>query len=203
MTDREADRKDDDAWLDALRGRSRAGTDESTRREAQATRRALLEARSQRDTTTEPDSQELQRLLFRLRREGLIGAPATANGWRLRAPVAVAAALALGLALTLTMPTLWLSSGDDGEVLRGSGSAQTIEVADVPATLQQLDALLRTTGALVAVTDIGNGATEVSAILPGKQSDAFVAELGRFGVKPPGRDGVLRIDVRPKNANKK
>ena len=206
MTDRDEDRRDeradDDAWLDALRGRPRAGMDESTLREAEATRLALLDARARRGATEEPDLEGLQRLLFRLRREGLIGASATSGGWRLRAPVAVAAALALGLALTLTMPTLWLGSGDDGEVLRGSGSVQAIEVADVQTTVQQLDTRLRGAGAIVAVTDIGNGATEVSATLPGQPTEALVTELGRFGVKPPGPDGVLRIEVRPKNAGK-
>lgn len=197
--------RDDEAWLEALRGKAAAGTDAATRREADDLRKALRALHAERSVSAAPDdAQSLQRLLFRLRREGLLtsgaaaprAAPARPAAWWRRAPLALAAALALGVALTVMMPAGWWSGEED--VMR-SGAVQTIEVDDVAATVQRLDAALRAAGAALTVVEVGGGAREVAATVPQERIDATRSALEPFGLKL-GRDGVLRIEVRPRSA---
>jgi hypothetical protein len=65
---------DDDAWVAALRGKSVANTDEAARLEAGELRRAMLDAHATRAAAEGSSPEELQRLLFRLRREQLLDA---------------------------------------------------------------------------------------------------------------------------------
>ena len=195
---------DDDAWLDALRGRPRAGTSPATLAEATAVRDALRAAPAQRAAAdaavTSEERQSLQRLLFRLRREGLIDGKRAdaAHARHRRVPMAVAAAvLTLGLAITLVGPGLW-QAAEDEPVLRSGGAVQVIESSDVADTVQKLEAALKAAGAAAAVTDLGQGAREVAATVPAERRDAAAAALAPFGIKPPGADGALRIEVRAK-----
>jgi hypothetical protein len=195
---------DDDAWLDALRGRPRAGTSPATLAEATAVRDALRAAHAQRTAADQPataeEQQSLQRLLFRLRREGLIDGKRAdaAHARHRRAPMAVAAAvLTLGLVITLVGPGLW-QAAEEEPVLRSGSAVQVIESSDVAATVQKLEAALKAAGAAVAVTDLGQGAREVAATVPAERRDAAAAALAPFGIKPPGADGALRIEVRAK-----
>jgi hypothetical protein len=195
---------DDDAWLDALRGRPRAGTSPATLAEATAVRDALRAAHAQRAAAdaavTAEERQSLQRLLFRLRREGLIDGKRAdaAHARHRRVPMAVAAAvLTLGLAITLVGPGLW-QAAEDEPVLRSGGAVQVIESNDVADTVQRLEAALKSAGATVAITDLGQGAREVAATVPAERRAAVAAALAPFGIKPPGADGALRIEVRVK-----
>lgn len=196
---------DDDAWLDALRGRPRAGTPPATLAEATAVRDALRAAHAQRtaaagDRATSEEQQSLQRLLFRLRREGLIDGKQAdaAHARHRRVPMAVAAAvLTLGLAITLVGPGLW-HGGEEEPVLRSGGAVQVIESDDVAATVLKIETALKAAGAAVAVTDLGNGAREVAATVPAERRDAAAAALAPLGIQPPGPDGALRIEVRAK-----
>jgi hypothetical protein len=187
-----------DAWLDALRGRPRAQTSAATRIEADAQRAALLQARAGQESEGE-DAQQLQRLLFRLRREGLLGPESAAERsfWRKRLPLAAAATLALGLAITTFGPSIhWMSSEDD-TVVRGGVAPQVVLSSDVADTVRRLEALLRGAGAAVAVSDLGDGAREVAATVPREQIDAVTPALAALGVKAPERSGALRVEVRP------
>lgn len=196
---------DDDAWLDALRGRPRPGTPPATQAEATALRDALRAAHAQRtatagDRATPEEQQALQRLLFRLRREGLIdGRQAdAAHARHRRAPMAVAAAvLTLGLVITLVGPGLW-HGGEEEPVLRSGAAVQLIESSNVADTVQKLDAALKAAGAAVAVTDLGQGAREVAATVPTERRNAVATALAPFGIQPPAADGALRIEVRAK-----
>lgn len=189
----------DDAWLDALRGRARAGTDEATRRAAADLRAALLDAQRRREgEVVREDPLELQRLLFRLRREGLLGAAAPAGGgaandstWRRRAPLALAAALALGIALTMVVPGGFF--GGEEDTLR-SGAGQSIQVDDVAATAQRIEAALRASGAAVSVVELGDGAREIAATVPPERLAETRRALQPFGVRVPD-NGALRIEV--------
>lgn len=196
---------DDDAWLDALRGRPRPGTPPATQAEAAALRDALRAAHAQRtaaagDRATPEEQQALQRLLFRLRREGLIDGKQAdaAHARHRRAPMAVAAAvLTLGLVITLVGPGLW-QGGEEEPVLRSGGAVQVIDSEDVATTVQQIETALKAAGATMAVTDLGNGAREVAATVPTERIAAVGAALAPLGIQPPARDGALRIEVRPR-----
>jgi hypothetical protein len=198
----DADDRDLDAWLDGLRGRPVAGSPAS--HEAATQREAIAAAHATR--ASEPqDPQELQRLLFRLRREGLLGAgadaaaqPGRTTRWRL--PAAAAAVLALGLALTMIGPGLW--HGGDEPVLRSGGAVQVLEVlaADVASTAQRLATALKAAGADVVIADTHGGGREVAATVPKERLADAAAALTPFALKPPAADGSLRIDVRPRAA---
>lgn len=198
----DTDDRDLDAWLDGLRGRSAVGSPANP--EAAAQREAIAAAHATR--ASEPqDPQELQRLLFRLRREGLLGAgtdaaaqPGRTTRWRL--PAAAAAVLALGLALTMIGPGLW--HGGDEPVLRSGPTLQVLEVdaaavADTTARVQQA---LLATGAVVSTLDAGGGAREVAATVPRDRLAEAARALAQFGLSPPAPDGALRIEVRPRTA---
>lgn len=187
-----------DAWLDALRGRPRAQTSAATRIEADAQRAALLRARADRDSEG-TDAQQLQRLLFRLRREGLLGPESATERsvWRKRLPMAAAAALALGLAITMFGPGVHWIPPEDDTVVRSGVAPQIVLSNDVADTVRMLEALLRGAGAAVAVSDLGDGAREVAATVPREQIDAVTPALAALGVRAPARNGALRVEVRP------
>lgn len=194
-------RDDLDDWLDGLRGRARPGGSPAAAAEAQAQRDAIAAAHAEHG---DDDGQELQRLLFRMRREGVLHASPQAKGataerrWGARLPLAAAAVLALGLAITMVGPGLW--QAEEPPVLRSGTAEQVLEVdaAQVAATAQQLADALRALGAAVAVTPLPEGATEVAATVPKEQLGAAAQALARFGLAPPAADGTLRIELRPR-----
>jgi anti-sigma-K factor RskA len=195
-------RPDDDldAWLAGLRGQSGDATDRAAA-EGADTRRALLAARAasaEHSRDAGDDAQSLQRLLFRLRRDGLLHADAAAartRRWRL--PMAAAAALVAGLALTLALPPeLW--RGEDEIVLRGDGAVQLLRVDDaaaVAATAARLESALRAAGAQVAVFDLEGGGREVAATVPAAQLQPAARALARDGVAL-GANGLVRVEIR-------
>ena len=192
-------RDDLDDWLDGLRGRRpRADAAPATAAEAQAERDAIAAAHAAQSGADDP--QELQRLLFRLRREGLLQADgaAAASRWRRRLPLAAAAALALGLAITMIGPGLW--QAEEAPVLRSGAAEQTLEVdaAAVDATAQRLLESLRAVGATATITDLGRGAREVAASVPKARLAEAARALEAFGLKPPAADGTVRVEVRPR-----
>jgi hypothetical protein len=190
-----SDDRDDDAWLDVLRGRAHPEVNSATRIEAQDTRRAVLDANRRTHASTSTEPEELQRLLFRLRREGLLSSGAFA--WKVRSAWAIAATLVLAIAFTALVPSSLFESGDE-PVLRGEGAVQIMEVTDVNASAMQIESVLRGAGASVAVFELGNGAREIAATVPEDRIDAATRELASFGIQAPGRDGALRVELRPK-----
>lgn len=191
-----------DHWLDGLRGRGRADAPAATRAEAQAQRTAIAEAHRDAQAALPDDPQELQRLLFRLRREGLLGAEsrAAAHPWRRRLPLAAAAVLALGLAITMIGPGLW--QAEEEPVLRSGAAVQTLEAdaSQVEAAALRVQQALRSAGATVSVIDIGGGAREVAATVPKERVAEATRALAALGLQPPAADGSLRVEVRPRAA---
>jgi len=106
---------DDEAWVAALRGKSVANTDEAARLEAGELRRAMLDAHATRAAAEGSNPEELQRLLFRLRREQLLDAaelrPETVQAssgagsrrWRATRKMGFALAAVLVLSITVIM----------------------------------------------------------------------------------------------------
>jgi hypothetical protein len=197
------DSRDDlDHWLDGLRGRDRADAPAATRAEARAQRPAIIDAHRAAHAASPDDPQELQRLLFRLRREGLLGAEAhaAAHPWRRRLPVAAAAVLALGLAITMIGPGLW--QAEEEPVLRSGAAVQTLEAdpSQVEVAALRVQQALLSAGATVTVNDIGGGAREVAATVPKERLAEAARALAPLGLRPPAADGTLRVEVRPRAA---
>lgn len=90
--------KDDQDWLDALAGKPNADAAPDTNRRAAALRASMLSIRKA-ETALEPSDDGLERLLFRLRSEGLLGKEK--QPWRLRLPTVFALAASVLFAVGL------------------------------------------------------------------------------------------------------
>lgn len=133
--------KDDQDWLDALAGKPNADADPATNRRAAALRASMLALRKQ-ETALEPPGDGLERLLFRLRSEGLLGKQK--QPWRLRLPTVFALAASVLFAVGLgavfftkkqeLVPLAVESSISQPIAVRSASSAQTL-FADNPEEL--------------------------------------------------------------------
>jgi hypothetical protein len=194
MTDEE---RDDQDWLEALAGRTPAGS----------RRAAILDARRLRDhvqrnvrapdvTVAERDAQREEQLLERARREGLID-PAQlerrARG-RMRPGITRWMAIAAGIAGVAMAPLLLLRSVHPTEHVRGaSDHVIRIEAADPAALKMQILDELRAAG--VAATGYGQlGVEGIDASLPKPLPPQVRAVLARRHLTVPS-NGVLRIEI--------
>ncbi|MCE9641456.1 MAG: hypothetical protein K8S22_15155 [Betaproteobacteria bacterium] len=181
---------DDDAWLAALAGRDPAGADAKTVTEARAMREAMLEARGDVASADDATERNLQRLLFRLRKERLLDDARAPRRWLPYAGIAVAASLALTTALIVFQRE---APDDDSAVMRGDGT-QTIARADPKASAAALVAVLRDAGLKPTLIEFGDTLT-VTADWPAQPDARQRAALAQHGLKPP-RDGRLRVEIR-------
>jgi negative regulator of sigma E activity len=179
---------DEDDWLEGLRGRPRAGSDPKTLWQAEAVRAAIEAGRIRPEQAAPDNDVELQRLLFRLRREGLLDSKP-----RWRVPLAAAAAVLVAVAVSLQLP----APPDDGP-MRGAGVPQVEHVANVAARVSELRATLEAVGAPVVVTPLSGGGQEVAATVPSPSLDEAGRRLAALGLKPPATDGTFRVEVRPR-----
>lgn len=188
--------EDDDAWLEALRGTPRPGTDPATLAEAGSVRRAILEAKTDAAPDEVSDGAGLQRLMFRLRREGLLQGSGSSGRWKV--PTAAVAALFVGVALSFTLLQRGGEEQNDDTQLRGGASTQVLRSDDVGGTVSVLEAALRTAGATVAINDVDGGGKEVAASIPPARLAEVRKSLSALGLKPPQANGSLRVEIRPR-----
>ncbi len=178
---------DDDRWLDILSGRDAGeSADATTRREARALRTALL--RDGYKDTEDPalDEQSLERLQFRLRREGLLGRSSRLKRWFRDTPLSAVAAL---LVLAIVLPiTLQMNRTHDEAVpvvpdevrSRSVVPAQTLLAQDPRVHAEQIASRLRETGLTVKISEF-DGAWYVDTQLPAPVTEdtrAFLESLG-------------------------
>jgi len=181
----------DDAWLRALAGRPDAGLPDEVRREAEALRRAL--GREPDAPPVAPDERELERLLFRLRRERLLepGSRWTSRTWL---PLAAAAVLVLGVAPVLLSPDF--RRPDEDAAIGSRLDIQIVETADVERSLGEIAAALRAAGIEPDATPSGLH-RGLSASIPADKTETVRPALEKLGVKVPA-DGALRVEMRGK-----
>lgn len=109
--------KDDQDWLDALAGRPDPAADPATNRRAAALREAMLAIRREELAAESPD-EGLDRLLFRLRREGLL--ETRKKPWLLQFPAMFA--IAATVLISAGFAVIYLADKKDSapEVLQSS-----------------------------------------------------------------------------------
>lgn len=186
-----AEDRDNKDWLDAIAGRDAGGADVRTAAEARALRGAMLEAVS-RDGQPDFDTNSgLQRLMFRLRAERLVGAENSTRGWQAYGGLALAACLVLAVSLSLWSPQ---RPDDEPGRERGLGRPQIVSVADPAKTAEVIQRDLQALGITPRVRQFGEIVT-VEADVPRPASARHMQFLKQYNLRMPDA-GPLVIEVR-------
>ncbi len=181
--------KDDADWVELLRGREAPGAQAGTVAEARALRAAMIarEAAAQDSAAAGLDA-----LLFRLKREGLLG-PARAGG----GPRPVYLAMAAALVAAIALPIAWQMHGtreDDAPYkTRSLAPALRLEAGDPQRTAAELAKALQAAGVPVTSTS-AEGRVTLRGTVPPERITEIEAVLKRFGIAGNARAN-LRIEV--------
>jgi hypothetical protein len=185
-----ADSADDD-FFEALAGRPRADLPQQERQQAELLRAAILEHERRVDVPDSSRQQELDRLLLRLRREGLL------EKRRALAPYAIAALLVLGVGALVLAPSAWMRGLiEEPSVMRGGGRLQVIEADNADQRIATIVMALRAQG-IEAVTYPLGIHRGLNAAVPVDKRAAVAKALKPLGIDLPA-DGELRLEVRPR-----
>ena len=199
---------DDQAWLEVLAGRSVTDMDQASRQQAERVRASLIRRRS-RHVTSAPslDDASFERLLFRMKREGVDSGTASQ---RVRQPSfvwGIAASVVLGVAVVfqVTDPTgdwdLLGGSKRGSEVMRGTPDKATIRlVDDLQASQAEIVTLIKQAGTEPKVTVIkGTGHVVIQVEATQAVLDALASDPLR--IYPDIQDGKITVvlkSTRPK-----
>ena len=158
-------------------------------------RRLAAAANSSHPREPEASGRELDdslaRLMFRLRRERLLGHERPRLYW---AAAAVAATVVLGVSLSLMRPETEVPQPEES-VSRGVSWPQELTDADPPALAVKLVDDLKALG--ISATRSAEGPTViVSARIPNREDPVLAAVLARYRLKAPP-DGTLDVRIRP------
>jgi hypothetical protein len=203
----------DDQWFDALSGREVKDMNPASLEEMRLIRQVLLEDDGDRKQDANGDEHAYQRLLFKMRREGLLKTSAQeATGtprrdkppslWRrFSLPLSAAATLLLGTTLFMLSSHQDEYGGDGqgpGFEMRddGHGVPQAVFVENVDETVKSLSRLFEQAGIPYEVYRLGLK-VGIEARLPVPVSPALTMELKTLGIKPPA-DGNLVLEVQDK-----
>ncbi len=208
--------KDQD-WLDALAGKPNVDADPDVTRHASALRQAIQQHDAALDLSEVDTEENLQKLKFRLRREGLIEIeqrPATEprikGGWfgqvfsgsgfslalnRRFVQFAIAASVVLTVGLMMRTHLHQEPLQNESEIMRGLGDRQIVLAADPEERLRQLTAELDQLGIKYQVArKVDEILLKIQGVDPVKEDvESF---LERNYIKPPVRDS-LELDIRP------
>jgi hypothetical protein len=183
--------KDDEHWISALAGDLPPAGAPATLAEAHAIREAMRRPPDEENIQGVDVEAGLQRLLFRLRQEGLAGdASRTSLRRRVFVPLAVAASVLVATGIVvLQEPTT-----DDRFVYRESpGGTQVLLTADPAKLGAEIAAELRALGADPSVIEFGPKVT-VQVNWPEKPDEKHERFLKRYRLKQPDAPG-LRIEI--------
>jgi hypothetical protein len=188
---------DDRAWLDALAGRPPTGINRPLENEALVVRRALLEEEraEQRAIPSggEDEARGLQRLLFQLRRQGLLERGLVR---RLAIPLALAASLAV--IFLASRPDFFLGPRtyyDEPPAYRGALQQHTVASAHPKEDAEQLARTLKDKGAAARLYQVGR--SFIVDIDAGQADmEALFQALKPLGAVP--KPGLNRIVFQPR-----
>jgi hypothetical protein len=185
---------DDDEWLKALAGRPSGDLPEEVRREIAALRGAIKREDERYPSNSEETELHLNRLLSRLRSEGLFERQSRWKNPIFVVPVAAAAVLIIAVSVLLLSPRQL----PEQEIIRGGQKIQVIEAQDVDKSLAQISETLRNAGIEPKTYPLGlyRG---LNASIPAEKRDAARPSLEKFGIKIPA-DGELRLEIREKSS---
>jgi len=184
-----ADDDEEQRWIEALAGRGGAGGD-AARREAEALRAVLVDDRREPVLDGAGLESGLQRLMFRLRRENLLGKGRPLASWL---PLAMAASLVAAVGVAS-----WVALDRPAEVeefeFRG-GNVQQIAAAEPARTADAIAADLRALDITVVRRD-GKTASFVEALVQNRADPRLAPALARHGLVP-GDAGPVLVRVVP------
>ena len=189
----QASDKEDEQWLSALAGRSDPAADPAINLQAETLRRAL-QAQSAKLEQAVPvaDEAQYQRLLFRLREEGLLGADHQRRKIQLWA---LAATVVLGVGVVVQMGGLYRGQDDEANTLRGGGKATVLLVENPEVRLTELLTGLKAAGEEPWVKRESDG----RIMLTVKRSDKVLDYLATQRIEPVVTDGSITLLLtRPK-----
>jgi hypothetical protein len=188
---------DTDDWLAALRGRRAAGADTGAVERLGALRATIR--RINDSTEVRHDGpRELERLLFRLRRERLLDTAALPQR-RSRVSIAVAAVVVAGLAITMLWPAaIFERSEPEPPILRSGATLQILESHDPRRAAAEVRARLEALAIGVETYEIG-GFAGVSARVADDKATRAREVLEPLGVNLPA-SGDLRVEFRSRGA---
>jgi hypothetical protein len=184
--------RDDSAWAEALAGRPPEGMDPAARRQADLLRAGLQRRKAKLDAGIEaPSEANFQRLLFRLRQEGL-DRPREALPLH-RRPFAWGIAASLMLATVIMIQQGGFISGQDDLVMRSAPEKATIRlVDDVTASRDELVGLLEQAGSEPKVTVVkATGEVVIQVVATQPVLDALAGDPLR--IYPEIQDGKITV----------
>jgi hypothetical protein len=197
MIEQSSREKDDGDWLALLGGYTVNDADPGTRREAQELREMLL--RRQEQETGGDERPALERLLFRLRSERLLGT--NKNPWW-RQPAWLPALAASLVAVVLVLPVWQPWRGpeapgpDEVPIFKAFSMPRALYTAEPERKARTLAERLRALGAQVKRLE-APGRLLFDVLLPPEPEAELTAYLRSEGLAVPA-DGRLRIEVLPK-----
>ena len=185
--------KEEEQWLSALAGRSDPAADPAINLQAELLRRALQAQSAKLDQAVPvADEAQYQRLLFRLREEGLLGADHQRRKIQLWA---LAATVVLGVGVVVQMGGLYRGQDDEANTLRGGGKATVLVVENPEVRLTELLAGLKAAGEEPLVKREADG----RIMLTVKRSDKVLDYLATKRIEPVITDGSITLLLtRPK-----
>lgn len=190
---------DDQAWLEVLAGRSVTDMDQASRQQAERVRAALIRRRA-RHVTSAPslDDASFERLLFRMKREGVDSGTGTQRVRRPSFVWGIAASVVLGIAVVFQVTDPQRGS----EVMRGTPDKATIRVVDdLQASQDEIVTLIKQAGADPKVTVIkGTGDVVIQVEATQAVRDALAGDPLR--IYPDIQDGKITVVLKPTKVKK-
>lgn len=186
----ETPENDDAAWFAALTGRRpAAGAPSPAAAEGTALRAALLSL-DREEAASERLDADWQRLRFRLRREGLVGARRQLAGW------ALAASLCLAVGVAWLYPRAPVDV-PESQVLRGAPAPTLVlRVADPAAAADYLLKLCRDAGIPARRRDDSSGAPLLDIDLPPVPPKALRDAFEKYAIDLPPAGKVTLVLMR-------
>jgi hypothetical protein len=184
---------DDDEWLKALAGRPSEDLPQDVRQEIAALREAIKQESARDASVIQDTDSRLERLLFRLRQDGLLEQRSSWKKPLVAIPLASAAVLLIAVSIFFFSP----SQRPEQDITRGGQQLQVMEVKDVEKSLGEISEALRQAGVEPETYPLGVH-RGLNASIPVEKRDELRPDLEEFGVKIPS-SGELRLELREKS----
>lgn len=185
---------EDQDWLDALAGKPNPNADPKVTREATLLRQAIQRHDAALGVNDFDVEAGLQKLKFRLRREGLSGEnkPAFYRNRFVQYAMAASIVLTIGLTMRLYLPEQPMQN--EADIMKGSDQ-QIVLAPDPEARLKQLTTELDRLGIKYQIErKAGKILLKAQGVDPVK--DNVASFLERNHITPPVKDS-LELDIRP------